>query len=277
MRLGFFFGEVKRIYREVFASLVFIGITAIFLSVLLNIVIGGYVYVRNITKRNSRYLKARVYIKEGSEESLLEVLTLILKYSPYIDSVRFIDKKRAKLEFQNNFPKFKDLIQLFEDNPLPENYEIYLNYKLLTSKKLKELKNSILSFDFVDEVYPQGLYVIKLYTLEKIVYFLLVSFAILFFFILAMITRGSMKSAVEKKKDLIKVYFLLGGNTEDLIGPFQVAGLISGVLGSTLASLLFYLPFKFFMVPSWLLFVAPILTAFVIIIVTREVIELSIR
>ena len=277
MRVGFFFGEVKRLYHDAFASLVFIGITAIFMSVLLNLVIGGYVYVGNITRRNSSYLKARVYLKEGTPQSIKNAFSLILRYNPYVDSIKFIDKKKAKTEFENNFPKFGDLIKLFESNPLPENYEVYLNYRLLNAKKLNELTKNIQRFDFVDEVYPQGLFVFKLYALEKVVYFILVSFIIIFFFILSMITRGSIKSSVEKKKDLIKVYWLLGGNTEDLIGPFQVAGVVAGAIGSILSSLIFYLVFKFFMIPTWMLLISPILTVFIVIIVIREVIELSIN
>ncbi len=277
MRIGFFFGEVKRIYREAFASLVFIGITALFLSVLLNIFIGGYVYINNITKRNSTYLKARVYLKEDTPESLKNMFALMLKYNPYVDSIKFIDKEKAQAEFQKSFPEFKDLIKLFESNPLPENYELYLNYKLLNTSKLNDFKNSILKFNFVDEVYLQGLFVLRLYLLEKIAYFLLVSFIIVFFFILSMITRGSIRTAVEKKKDLIKVYWLLGGNTEDLIGSFQVAGLISGLIGSIFASLILYLLFHFFTVPPWTLFIAPIFTMFTIVIVVREVIEFSAR
>lgn len=277
MRIGFFIGEVRRIYREAFASLVFIGITALFLSVLLNIFIGGYIYTRKVAKRNSGYLKARVYLREDTQKGLKNLFANLLKYSPYVDSVRFVDKKRAEEEFKSNFPDFSDLLRLFSTNPLPENYVLYLNYTLLNEKKLENLKEEIQKFSFVDEVYLQGLFVFKFYLLEKISYFLLVSFVIVFFFILSMITRGSIRAAVERKRDLIKVYWLLGGNTEDLIGPFQVAGLISGVLGSAFASLLLYLPFVFFMVPLWTLFVAPLLTMFVIVIVVREVIELSIN
>ncbi|GEM_PF-4225074 len=277
MRIGFFFGEVRRIYKEAFASLVFIGITALFLSVLLNLFIGGYVYTNNITRRNSGYLKARVYLKEDTPHALKDVFALMLRYNPYVDSLKFIDKKKAEMEFQKNFPEFTDLIRLFESNPLPENYELFLNYKLLNPKKLGNFKKALLNFKFVDEVYLQGLFVFRLYLLEKIAYFLLISFIIVFFFILSMITRGSIRAAVEKKKDLIKVYWLLGGNTEDIIGPFQVAGLISGLLGSIFASLVLYLPFAFFTVPVWTLGIAPGFTMFTIVIVVREVIELSIN
>ncbi len=276
MRLGFFIGEVKRIYKEAFASLVFIGITALFLSILLNLFIGGYVYTRTLAKRNSSYLKARVYLKENTPPGIKKVFSLMLKHSPYVDSLKFVDKKEAAKEFKKNFPDFSDLLKLFSSNPLPENYVIYLNYSLLSERKLETFRKELRKFRFVDEVYLQGLFVFKFYLLEKIAYFLLVSFVIVFFFILSMITRGSVRAAVERKRDLIKVYWLLGGNTEDLIGPFQVAGLISGIVGSSFASLVLYPAFLFFAVPSWTLFIAPVLTMFVIIIVVREVIELSI-
>ncbi len=276
MRIGFFFGEVKRIYREAFASLVFIGITALFLSVLLNLFIGGYIYTRKVTMRNSVYLKARVYLKEDTESGIKKLFSVLLKYNPYVDSVSFINKKRAEEEFKKNFPEFGDLLKLFSTNPLPENYELYLNYTLLSQDRLNHFKKEIQAFPFVDEVYLQGLFVFRFFLLEKITYFILVSFVIMFFFILSMITRGSIRAAVERKRDLLKVYWLLGGNTEDLIGPFQVAGLLSGVLGSAFASLLLYVPFVFFTIPLWTLSIAPFLTAFIIIIVVREVIEVSI-
>ena len=230
-QLGYFFLEAFRGFRSdkflSVTSVITIGIcTSVFACLLLAVAL-----VWSMGDRNASESLVRVFPHPKAEEaSALDGLETKLKRLPGVDSVVFVSKDDALMEFKQDFGE--EMVKSLDWNPLPHSFLVYpsLDYRSASQNRL--LQDRIKLMEEVEEVGSNSPYLAWLDKWRLPVEWGAMLLMLLVAGALTLIIHNAVKLNLYSRRVLVENMKYCGASEAFILTPFLLEGLFLGICGS---------------------------------------------
>jgi cell division transport system permease protein len=244
MSPSYYFKELYRYIKTaksaVFSSTIVVTIAVLLLGIYITISINSIKLMKMIRDK----VEIDAYLIDNYNESNSYNLINQIKTIGGIKSVRYISKDEAAKIFAEDFGK--DILEVFDYNPLPPSLKITLNDEYKTIDRIEKIKGELTNFkDINDIVYAQK----NLEILERnstSLVFLNLSLLIIITFASVFLVSNTIKLMISTKKNTIELMKLIGASKETIRTPFLLEGFLQGFAGSLLAVIILQLFLNYF-------------------------------
>jgi|FaiFalFF_MnMetaG_3_1042247.scaffolds.fasta_scaffold01209_6 cell division transport system permease protein len=182
-----------------------------------------------------------VYLMDEAASGQRSVVERWLHASPLVQTWQFISPAEARRRFIEMFPEFQGLIDSLQTNPLPAHYEVRLAPERVEAQSLRRLVDGLQRLPGVAGVDYQQWWVERLGTLFRVVRWgglvlggVLAGMAL---FTVANVIRLSFFA----RREEVQILSLLGAHPWHVRLPFYLEGILLGLLGSLMATVLWFL------------------------------------
>jgi len=193
----------------------------------------------NVIYKRSESIMFEVYPDEKLDKKALNFLSDILSSLRGVKKAEFIDSKKAREIFLSDYPEYKELLDIFNEEIFPPKFTLHLKPYLLLRGEIPELKSFILRLPFVKEVYFGEEYLLKVFKVLLFLIFIDIFFFFFLLFLLSLTILQTLRLTIRSRLPLLEVLYLIGADEEYIRSPFALEGSIYGLSGSLIASLLF--------------------------------------
>jgi cell division transport system permease protein len=238
---GYFFREaVVNLARSWKISFVAVSTIAVslFIGGALLLVIGN---LQDLVAQWRREAKVIVYLRTGVTPALAAPLRAALRQPPWVTGVEEVNAEQARRRFERYFPSVAELVQGWDEEPLPASFEIAFDPRRVEPKAFEAWLQGMRRApqvamvdddrDWVEEL-EKVLQVIGAVGLGLVAVLLIAAI-----FTIASVIRLTAYLYREE----IGVMRLVGATELFIRGPFYVEGLLQGLLGGGIAVLALYL------------------------------------
>jgi cell division transport system permease protein len=244
MSPSYYFKELWRYIKtarsSVISSTIVIGIAVLLLGIYLTISINSIKLMKMIRDK----VEIDAYLLDNFPESKSGSMINSIKTIGGIKSVTYISKEEAARIFAEDFGK--DILEVFDYNPLPPSLKITLYDEYKTVDRLEKIKGELKQFKEIDDVvYAQN----NLEILERnsnSLVFLNLSLLLIITFASVFLVGNTIKLMISAKKNTIELMKLIGASKETIRTPFLLEGFFQGFTGSLLAVLILQLFLNYF-------------------------------
>ena len=244
MNPSYYFKELWRYIKtaksSVISSTIVIGIAVLLLGIYLTISINSIKLMKMIRDK----VEIDAYLVDNFSESKSSALINSIKTIGGVKSIKYISKEEAARIFAEDFGK--DILEVFDYNPLPPSLKITLYDEYKTVDRLEKIKGELKQFKEIDDVvYAQN----NLEILERnsnSLAFLNLSLLFIITFASVFLVGNTIKLMISSKKNTIELMKLIGANKETIRTPFLLEGFFQGLAGSLFAVLVLQLFLNYF-------------------------------
>ncbi len=242
-QIGYLLLEAFRGFRSdrflSITSIITIGIcNSVFASLLL-----AMIFIWSAGNRGERDAVVRVFARSQAEDSAsLARLEARLKTLSGVDSVLFISKDDALIEFKRDFGP--EMVQSLEVNPLPHSFTVYLSDENRNAASLQRVRDLARLYPEVEEATGETVYLAWLDQWKWPVQW---GTGLLLLFVagaLGLIIHNAVKLNLYARRELVENMKYCGASEGFIVTPFLLEGVLLGLGGSlvgvsTLAFLLY--------------------------------------
>ena len=183
-------------------------------------------------------INVSVFIKDPFNTGDIKDYKSVLSENDFIQSVRFISKEQAALNFINETGEdFRDILDY---NPLPASFVVKLNTDIVTKDSLDVVMSSLSEFNFVEEVIFRNDFVYRLLSyLDAGKSYLFIVTGLLIF-IAIFLVYSTIKLITNSRMNELETMKLVGAKLSTIKMPLILNGLFTGLLASILSIAIFY-------------------------------------
>jgi len=256
------FTNLRRIVQSGFVSFwrnSFVSLSSLLIMVITIFVIGLLIFVSTLLSQTLENVRQRVdinvyLVREASEEDI-RALQRKLEALPEVESVAYVSREQALLDFRAAQPEFNEAFDILNENPLNASLNILatdtLRYEdiqafLESDAALTADGRNIVEYSNFHNHRPiiEGLTSIIETTRRVGIYA-----AALLFALSIIITFNTIRLAIHTSREEIAVMRLVGASNAYIQGPFMVSGVIGGIFAGLIVLMLFY-PLTFWIDPA---------------------------
>ncbi|CAN5634727.1 hypothetical protein BH10BAC5_BH10BAC5_01020 [soil metagenome] len=223
-----------------FASIITITLSLIIIAIYFSLSLSSSKLTRSIKEK----VELEAFIQDSYNINELDSLKEKIKRIGGVKQVSFISKEEAAKIFEKDYGK--EMLELFETNPLPASFKVNLYDEYKTVEKIEKIKKQISEQMYVtDVVYPQK----NLEMIEKSTSgILFLNLVILVIITLSSIflVSNTIRLVISSKVKLINTLKLLGATRSYIRSPFLIEGLLQGFIGGIIAIFILYGIFEYF-------------------------------
>ncbi len=238
--LNYFFREtVKSLFRNRFMAIASV-LTVTLSMFILGIFLSAVLNINHMASYLENQVEMTVYLKDGLKTQQVMTVGSRLKSLSGLKEIAFTDKDQAMEEFRNRMGEQAGLLDSINGNPLPASYQTSFN----SPDELKMAVNIVRNYSEVEEVqYGQDV-IEQLYRIAKVIR---ISGIILILFLAAaelFIISNTIRLTVFARRREIQIMKYVGATNGFIRWPFLFEGMIIGLIGSTIASILLCLGYN---------------------------------
>lgn len=223
-----------------FASIFTITLSLIIIAIYFSLSISS----ARLTKAIKEKVELEAFIQDSYNINELDSLREKIKRIGGIKQVTFISKEEAAKIFEKDYGK--EMLELFESNPLPASFKISLYEEYKTVEKIEKIKKQISEQMYItDVVYPQK----NLEMIEKStsgILFLNLVILVIITFSSIFLVSNTIRLVISSKVKLINTLKLLGATRTYIRSPFLIEGFLQGMIGGIIAVFVLYAIFEYF-------------------------------
>jgi cell division transport system permease protein len=185
-------------------------------------------------------VRINVFVAKASEREDLSRCESIIKTSPCVGRYKFISEQDALKRFNSFYPEMSQITSELETNPFPPSYEITIRKEFQNNKSVQELIMQLRSTGIVDDVEYDQQWIERIRFIIDFVRIVGTCFGGILIFTAMFSISNVVKLIVLSRKDEIEIMRLVGATNSFIKGPFITEGVVQGLLGATMATLLLY-------------------------------------
>jgi cell division transport system permease protein len=224
-------------------SIISISLVLFMVGVFGIIIISG----KKLSDHIKEHIQLNVFLKDEASESDMLGLQKKLEMEDFTKEVRFISKKDAANEFQQELGH--DFVEFIGYNPLLSSIELSLKAEFADVSKMKEVEKKLLSNPIVEEVTYQQNLIEQVNANLKTIGWIVLAVSGLFFMIALTLINSTIRLNLYARRFLIKSMQLVGATQWFIIRPFMLRSVLHGIYsafiaGALLAGVLSFLPQK---------------------------------
>jgi cell division transport system permease protein len=222
---------MKRRKGSTLISIVIMGLSllilVIFLLVTLNISI--------MIGRASEELRVYVYLEEGiGQEDSREIQFNLLELSG-VDEVVFVARQEALELFREALGDDSDLLDVLDDNPLPDAYRLKMKLDAMRGEVLERFSREIEEWQGVEEVrygrrwFERGERLVKGFYLADLALGLIIFLSVIF------VISNTVRLTILSRRRTIDIMKLVGAPNSYIQIPIIIEGALQGIVAALLA------------------------------------------
>jgi cell division transport system permease protein len=235
----------KNFVRNAWLSIAATAVMVVTITIVLTAIVLN-VTARNAISELSKSLKISVYLKDDGPVDVQQDLKSALVSNPYVSSVEFISREKAKDNFTSSFQNDQQLLDglaLVGGQSLPASYEISVNDIERISEVGDIAKNS--SYETVVEEVSLGKTNVKS-TIERagaaqrfVIRTSIIASAV-FATVSVLIIFNTIRMAIFTRSEEIRTMKLIGATPNYIRGPFIIETTLYGVIAGLAANAIVY-------------------------------------
>ena len=191
-------------------------------------------------KKISSYVKENiqltVFMKENVSEPEMEIITRLLKNSPFVKNAEFISADEAAKRLQKDLGE--DFIDFIGYNPLSASIDVKMRSQYANADSLAKFEKIISENKTVKEVVYQKPLLETVNKNIRSVSLLILAFSCLLLLISVALINNTIRLMVYSDRFLIRSMQLVGATRGFIIKPFLVRGLYQGLWAGIIACLM---------------------------------------
>ena len=232
--LSYFFGETfKSLFRNRFMAIASV-LTVTLSMFILGIFLSAVLNINHMASYLENQVEMTVYLKDGLKTQQVMTVGSRLKSLSGLKEITFTDKDQAMKDFRDRMGDQAGLLDSINGNPLPASYQTSFN----SPDELKKAVNIVRNYSEVEAVqYGQDV-IEQLYRIAKVIR---ISGIILILFLAAaelFIISNTIRLTVFARRREIQIMKYVGATNGFIRWPFLFEGMIIGLIGSTVSSIL---------------------------------------
>jgi len=194
-------------------------------------------------ERFLQYLRDKVEIEAFLSDSLStsqvsNMKSAILSING-VSSVKYISKEQAADIFKKEFGQ--DIDSVLDFNPLPASFKIKLKDDVKTEKHIATIASQVQEIAGIEKVKYRKILVSLIDRRVRALYSVMSGFGLVLVLLSVFLVYNSMRLAISHRKKIIDTMKLVGASRIMVRMPFIIGGLMQGVFGGIIASLLIYI------------------------------------
>lgn len=227
-------------------SMSFITVGIITISIFIfGLFIVGTANLMNIIKMAEDKIEMIAYVEDDTSDEDIAVLKRRILSIAGVQDVEFISKDMALRKFKNQFSDNSDLLTVFETNPLPASFKIFVSMAYKNPENLRDISNKIMLFENIDSIDYGAEWIEELDRAVKILFLIDLILGIIIALSSIFIVFNTIRLTVYARKEQIDIMDLVGATSSYIEIPYIIEGIIHGLTGSIISAGILYLLMKF--------------------------------
>ena len=173
----------------------------------------------------------RVYPPYTATQSEVYDLQKSLEAADNVDTVTYVPKDEGAAEFKESYSEYGDILDGFEENPLPDKFVITLKDMTKTSETISALQ----SMEGVERVSWSASATRTIVTIKRVLEIAGAAIVAILAVISAFIISNTIRASMQNRRLEIGIMRLVGAKNSFISKPFVIEGLVIGVIGSVIA------------------------------------------
>jgi cell division transport system permease protein len=161
----------------------------------------------------------------------------IMKISGVTDVI-YISSEQALVQLQNELKETEEVLEVFEENPLPASLRIKLFSKYRNEAGLEEISGKIMLLRGIRETIYGGELVGQLKKITEIITIFDLGLLLIIIFSVIFVIFQTIKLTIFARSTEIEIMKLVGASNTFIAIPFTFEGIIQGVVGGIIAFVL---------------------------------------
>lgn len=204
------------------------------------ILLGTFVLISmNISSYLDRLGEAnvvRVYPSYTATQSEVYDLKNAIEATDNVATVTYVSKEEGAAEFKESYSEYGDIMDGFEENPLPDKFVITLKDMTKTSETIEELQ----AIEGVEQVTWSASATRTIITIKRVLEIAGAAIVAILAVISAFIISNTIRASMQNRRLEIGIMRLVGAKNSFIRKPFILEGLAIGIIGSVLAYVIEY-------------------------------------
>jgi cell division transport system permease protein len=205
-----------------------------------------YVNLNAMAASLERDIQILVYLEDTLGPGAVALLEQRLKADPAVDSLAYISKDQALVEFQKQFPLDSHLLQGLGQNPLPASYVVTLAPPFRTSEGVKRWAERVRTITGVDQVQYSQDWIDALGTLVRYIEVAAMIVGIILSAACVTIIANTIRLALYARREEIEILGMIGATKAFIRIPYVLEGSALGFAGSALSLVILKAGFELF-------------------------------
>ena len=218
-------------------------LTVMVIAIALALPASLYLTVDNVQQFGSNFessAQITVFVNKGAKPEAIEGLEKKLNGMTGVNSVEYISAQQALLEFKA-LSGFGSALRYLEDNPLPA---VFLVQPMMEGEvdlvQTQKIITDITALPVVDDVQIDMAWLQRLHSLIEMGHKIVIALGITLGIGVLLVIGNTIRLAIESRRNEIIVVKLVGGTNAYVRRPFLYTGLLLGLFGALIASIMLF-------------------------------------
>ena len=218
-------------------------LTVMVIAIALALPASLYLTVDNVQQVGSNFessAQITVFVNKGAKPEAIEGLEKKLNGMTGVNSVEYISAQQALLEFKA-LSGFGSALRYLEDNPLPA---VFLVQPMMEGEvdlvQTQKIITDITALPVVDDVQIDMAWLQRLHSLIEMGHKIVIALGITLGIGVLLVIGNTIRLAIESRRNEIIVVKLVGGTNAYVRRPFLYTGLLLGLFGALIASIMLF-------------------------------------
>jgi cell division transport system permease protein len=218
-------------------------LTVMVIAIALALPASLYLTVDNVQQLGSNFessAQITVFVNKGAKPEAIEGLEKKLNGMAGVTSVEYISAQQALLEFKA-LSGFGSALRYLEDNPLPA---VFLVQPMMEGEvdlvQTQKIITDIKALPVVDDVQIDMAWLQRLHLLIEMGHKIVLALGITLGIGVLLVIGNTIRLAIESRRNEIIVVKLVGGTNAYVRRPFLYTGLLLGLFGALIASIMLF-------------------------------------
>ena len=172
-----------------------------------------------------------IFVKEGATKEELEHINQVLLNNSNLADIVYYPKESALEDFRQDMGEYAELLDLLEDNPMPETYRVRVN----ELSKIHTVVDAIESIDGVEQAKAPYEFAGVLVNIRNTFSIIMLALLVAMVAVSIIIVTNSIKSSVFTRRNEISIMKYVGATNSFIKWPFFVEGTFIGILAGAAA------------------------------------------
>ncbi len=178
----------------------------------------------------------RVYPPYTATQSEVYDLKTAIEAADNVATVTYVPKEEGAEEFKQSYSEYGDILDGFEENPLPDKFVITLKDITKTSETISVLQ----SIEGVEKVTWSASATRTIVTIKRVLEIAGGAVVIILAIISAFIISNTIRASMQNRSLEIGIMRLVGAKNSFIRKPFVIEGIAIGAIGSVIAYIIEY-------------------------------------
>ena len=187
--------------------------------------------IQNVESR----VEVVAYLLDSAAPEAIQAAQQDIERFPEVSAVRFISREEALAVARREFDELSTIFGSIETNPLPASLEVSLNPGQSDASVIRSVATRVEAMPVVEEVQFGDDWVDKIFVLRRVAAIATLTLGIGFAAVAALIIGAAIRMAVFARRDEIVIMRLVGATDAFIRRPFVIEGMVTGLIGATLA------------------------------------------